>query len=434
MEKTKSEGTSRPENHTASVNSKDTSQHRTLERKNSADSLSSEPGLAKQAARSRASFPLPVTESMLSRHSSAVRAVDRHSGNLKRAKESGAFNSFTNSPSSGKVDPKHDVIDQTSPQAQPRSDSLKQIDQSFVDNTTKAIGPSRSENFKKPEISNNKDNISNNLDEYDQTTDDGFVNPYEEVPFLLNQESQKSSIAVPSPDTPEQEEAKTKVKEILDNIKPPDSPYRPKPPMPRYPVDYDNFYLGKTIQSSQRKKHQSSVQNQNSETKTRTLPSALSDPDKKKAFFTNSSAASTPCSTPASVRAAIQANPPSKKLSGDVDDELRTNITAPNVKSEENGRTNSGQSLGSHIRYFLGGGQDNKHVSPGVPRKKSILKRSKSPGGSQRSKSPSKLSTGDNQSVTSDDFSRPTKTSSSEDTFKMERYKNSFKFKVVFFG
>lgn len=396
---------------------RETSKHQTRNRNASpSDTLATESGLAKQAARSRASFPLPVTESMLARHSSAVRAVDRHSGNLKRAKESGVLKSFAESSNEQQFQQQQDLS------RQPR---LEQNPISTSTNRSK-LGLS----FDKSGSIKSSIRYSGSAAEFDEATDDGVVNPYEEVPFLIDGEMHKSQTIISAkPDTPEQEQAKTKVKEILDNIKPPDSPYRPKPPMPRYPVDYDNFYLGKNNQSNNSKSKDSFNQiknpkpsSNNSQATSPASPPVLSSAERRKASISSSSLNTTPCSTPASVRAANFAKSSLKTASSDNNENALTDENDSNARSEGNSQPqNNNQSIGSQLRYFLGGGQDSKHSSPGVPRKKSILKRSKSPGGSKRSKSPSKSFTSDNHSVTSDDMSRILKNNSNDNTSKAER-------------
>ena len=79
---------------------------------------------------------------------------------------------------------------------------------------------------------------------------------------------------------------------------------------------------------------------------------------------------------------------------------LSSSITSTNstVSShhckDRKGSDQSSKSLGTQLRKFLSGNSENKFMSPSLRRKRSLLKRSKSPGGSvKRSKTPPKEKT-----------------------------------------
>ena len=370
--------------------------------KEEGDSLSCEPGLSRQAPGSRASFPLPAAESRLSRHSSAVRAVDRHSGNLKRAKESGVLGSFAKSSSfrSAERHQKHAIHQATTlPRAntvdsdgndkndennekfkmQPRS-----LKQSTTNNSVSSLPKFGSQIPPNHHKSKGLHRVHRIPSDYDENQDEGVVNPYEEVPFMTKTNPQQQAVISP-PETTEQIHAKSQVKEIMENIQPPESHYRPKPPVPRYPVDYDNFYLGKTDTTDLPKQET----NEQSMSKPRNISGAtsssspLSSPAPDDRSFAYSDATNTPASTPSLARASKSSRYKGGKTPQHPD-EINEDETGHNASDS------GSRSLGSQLRYLLGGGQDSKHVSPSIRRKRSLLKRSKSPGGSRRSNSPSK--------------------------------------------
>ncbi|XP_076807892.1 uncharacterized protein LOC143451320 [Clavelina lepadiformis] len=493
------------------------SNRRLHENSGSRDSLNSSPGLASQTAGSRGSFPLPVSESRLARHSSAVQALDRHSGNLKRAKESARLEILTKSPSSQKIDT-YQQKPQSHSSTLPRSRSndgddafersvtlqhtsrspehfdrqrIKSTDRSYncqkkgketyhlaransaselplsrsssVEGDPKTIEPnskfrevqkspigdhsyllaspkninviqptqrSKSDNQKNhPQqntgtsnpITSSINQVSTNYQpfsfvesDYEECLDEGVINPYEEVPFVPGNALQRNFVPVRSlSETEEQLEAKSRVQEILENIKPPETSYKPKPPVPRYPVEYDNFYLG----TSARLKAPEESENQTTEAESLKLrhkgfspPPFVSSPtaENKLRFQSNSNNATLTTVSPVSFPFATEL----VERSGEVTNQEALNsenITIENSKTQSaeaprrkscsqsvddlscdspDASVNSNRSLGSQLKSLLSGNTDNKYISPSLRRKRSLLKRSKSPGGSRRSKTP----------------------------------------------
>ena len=402
----------------------DSSPQKPMGRENSRDSLASEPGLARQVAGSRASFPLPAAESRLARHSSAVRAVDRHSGNLKRAKESGAFESFHKSPGRRREDTKSPSS--TFPLSHENVVKNKVVKQDCFSGSsylqTKKLHSQNEFPNQNVQVTGQKYKIDVGLpSDFDEQQDDAIANPYEEVPFVSPSKGQKE---MPLPlESDQQTETKSRVKEIMENVKAPDSPYKPKPPVPRYPVDYDNFYLGKDTSTPKTNtssaKDATSKRNLSSPNSYTPITTPIAD-DKS---FSCSDVSVTPSSTPALSRAAASRTSRSNKS------DMESNVSIPSQDEDtlHNASDAGSRSLGSQLRYLLGGGQDSKHASPSIRRKRSLLKRSKSPGGSRRSKSPSKsIETGDEHSSCSGGAIKPTRDilNDEHETSKNERYKH----------
>ena len=400
----------------APTQSNDNSRRKLLERRDVHDSLTSEPGLERQVAGSRASVPLPATVARLARHSSAVRAVDRHSGNLKRAKESGALDSFHKSSSNRVLDKKafHSSTLSGSHESDAVTKDKLEANRAIIINKEDLRTKNASVDSKeKTRIPGGKHELNDELpSDFDERQDDAIVNPYEEVPFILSSKGQQVISSIP--ESAEQVATKSKVKEIMENVKPSESAYRPKPPVPRYPVDYDNFYLGKDSPALS-KSSNTSANEEFSKTRSPTFPNSstpVSSPVNVDKSIGYSDASVTPSSTPAMIRAAASRASRSSKN----DHESNVSIPSQDEDASCNASDAGSRSIGSQLRYFLGGGQDSKHVSPSVRRKRSLLKRSKSPGGSRRSKSPSKsIGTGEEQSSSSGGAMKPGKETSNDE-------------------
>nr|XP_026689565.1 uncharacterized protein LOC100185033 isoform X1 [Ciona intestinalis] len=439
----------------------------------SRDSLASTPGLTQQTAGSRASFPLPVSASRLARHSSAVSALDRHSGNLKRSKQSNTAS--VKSPSSRRIEQRAKVQpvqqQQSSTLPRLRTDRNENLGKPSFDHTSKSTENFASldkekthrEHIKQEEaaarerkisreslknrtnsrecaldrqssqenevttkdqgrrydrsggvehkLSTHRSNSKNSApatpedrpfpvfnSDYDESLDDGVVNPYEEVEFTLDASHTVSY--QPKIETEEQVEAKHRVQEILDNIQPPESPYKPKPPLPRYPVEYDNFYLGSTGETKSRASSgigtdeagRSKIGSGATSSSSPPPSPSTEEPSRTSGY---SEGALTPVSTPASVRSSRFPEDSGTDATLPFDEREQAELRSPRRKSRDesrNGEDSSdaapNRSLGSQLRSLLGGSPESKYISPSLRRKRSLLKRSKSPGGSRRSKTP----------------------------------------------
>jgi len=395
-----------------------------------------------QCPGSRASLPLSRPVPHLERHSSAVSALDRHRGNIKR--NATKADTCGKSPSLRKIEKNNQQLEHPSTFPRTRSNdsdisfilekaskttgAQNQLSEATLPNSSKdrtrdaslSLSLRRNKNTTSSSFRSRDEGRErvasvqgSNADQtcqssvslpadYDESLDDGVVNPYEEVQYPLEDESHCT--AVHSTQVKAQDAAEQRVKAILDSIHPPETLYKPKLPLPRYPVDYDNFYHPNSTKPQKSKdiKTEDTGCSKVALTPTSSVPSPsilpstseVSDP-LSSAIFTHSKSSSIEDSVElnkqphrTSIEENTQKSYQCRKESRDSQDE-----DSESVASEE---TQSTRSFGFQIRSLLGGNQEGKYISPSLRRKRSLLKRSKSPGGSSRrsrtpprSKSPS---------------------------------------------
>ena len=390
------------------------SQKAVSEHDSTRDFTSPESCLVKQASRERSSFLLPATPERLSHHSSAVRAMDRHSGNMKRVKDVEILNTFSKRPSfCKKQSPDTQVIsllDQSStlPRAHHQVlrdvsttnhqndfnnkhhsvDSIEIQDIADISNSKKACNNVCKKNIVQKCVEENID-----LDLFrvncHESSDDAVINPYEEVSFVPSAKIPATDDVETHSEFDDQNKAKHKIQEIMDSVKLLKSAYRPKLPVPRYPVSYDNInFDSNDWQSSLDLSTKPSNLHQALQNNQKTLSSTFQvlSPKKmnlKSSEFSNgplkpSNSGLTGSSTSVELANKNEVTPPSSMENvNEVLIKLPT-VDDRNEKSFVSSASES-HSFGSQLRYLLVGGQDDKHVSP-INKKKSLLKRSKSPG------------------------------------------------------